>query len=105
MRNMLKPTSESDPNRLARLREDLHDWGIDGDYEAFDAWVEYQQRNILPFAGGWLEQPRWIRKAFHTLNRVYTMEYDQKDLPVMDAISDAPKNLFNFSIKAKDTDG
>lgn len=61
--------------RIERIEKRLDDWGAWGDYESFDAWMEYQNKHILPFAGGYLEQPLWIRNAFKQYNMVWNYIY------------------------------
>ena len=78
-----KKKDDSIFEKRKQLRKALVNWSVYGDYETFSAWLEYYHHNILPFAGGWLEQPKWIRDAFSTLNMVYNFHYYEKDIPDM----------------------
>lgn len=76
--------------RLDRLEKRLDDWGAWGDYDSFDAWLEYQNKHVLPFAGGYLEQPLWIREAFKQYNMVWNFHHFTKHRKF-----EAPENLEN----------
>lgn len=88
---------------VIKLQKSLIDWGVSGGYDAFDAWYEYYNNKTLPFAGGWLDQPRWIRNSFGFFNKLLNYHYQQKDRPTLQDINlSTPKNMFPFSIKATD---
>jgi hypothetical protein len=50
----------------------LDDWGLHGGEESWEAWNNWtaSDRHTLPFAGGWFDQPWWVRADFRTLNTV-----------------------------------
>lgn len=76
LRDMISyKSNDASAERIERLEQRLTDWGAYGDYEAFDAWMEYQNKHVLPFAGGYLEQPPWIRESFKQFNEVYNYLY------------------------------
>lgn len=76
----------------AELDTALADWCVWGGYDAFEAWCQWRDKGTLPFAGGWLEQPAWIRSAFATLNTVYLWHEANEqlanpdDLPPLDSV-------------------
>lgn len=76
------------------LDDTLADWGIWGGYDTFEAWCQWRDKGTLPFAGGWLEQPPWIRDAFGTLNTVYLWHEaneqlaDPENLTRLDTLTD-----------------
>ncbi len=37
-----------------------HDFNI-----SYEAWLEYRETGVLPFAHGWLAQPQWLLDDFH----------------------------------------
>jgi hypothetical protein len=43
-------------------------------------WKEYQERGVLPFAGGYAEQPAWVLEDFETLDLVYELECIPHDI-------------------------
>jgi len=76
--------------RNKQLKKALRNWSVYGDYETFSAWLEYYHHNTLPFSGGWLEQPKWIRDAFSTLNMVYNLHSIEKDKPEFPTVTNNP---------------
>lgn len=47
---------------------------------AFKAYVD-SDYTVLPFSGGWLEQPVWIRKDFELLRHLLDYWYDNLQRP------------------------
>lgn len=68
------------------LDKALEDWGVWGSYDTFEAWCQWRDKGTLPFAGGWLEQPPWIRDAFATLNTVYLWHEANEQLTEPDSL-------------------
>jgi len=68
MRRMIKGEM---PTRK-ELDAEIEDWGLYGAEASWEAWNNWTASNkaMLPFAGGWLDQPWWIRADFRTLNTV-----------------------------------
>lgn len=73
-----------------KLREYLEDFGLYGGEESFDAWIIWRRSNyiVLPFAGGWLEQPWWIRRDFLTLDLLRQFNDIQANKPSIDHLTD-----------------
>lgn len=70
------------------LNDALRDWGMWGDGNAvFDAWCKWNDYRVLPFAGGWLDQPEWIRDDFNTLDLLEAWHMLQKDKPAAPKLS------------------
>jgi len=91
MRNLVSRNEDDyTQDKRSRLKKALRDWSVYGDYEAFSAWLEYYHHSTLPFAGGWLDQPKWIRDAFSTLNMVYNLHHYEKDIPELPTIPSSP---------------
>ena len=55
---------------MDKLSNAVDDIGLFGGYDAFNAWVIWRRSNyvVLPFTGGWLEQPEWVRDDFLMLD-------------------------------------
>lgn len=97
---------EATLEQVQRLETALEDWGAYGGYESFEAWQEYQNKHILPFSGGYLEQPLWIREAFKQYNRVFNLLYyvrNEKPFPNLQSIDAA--NPFARAFVKKESDG
>jgi len=46
------------------------EWGLAGGITSYEAWARYRRSGevVLPFSGGWLEQPQWIINDFRKLD-------------------------------------
>jgi hypothetical protein len=73
-----------------KLSEYLEDWGLYGGHDSFDLWLIWRRSNyvVLPFAGGWLEQPFWVREDFLILDLVREYHDKQAEKPSVDHLSD-----------------
>lgn len=62
-----------------RLLEWLYNWGL-YDEESVEDWIVWRRSGyiVLPFVGGWRDQPWWIRADFLTLDLV--KEYHEKQV-------------------------
>jgi len=50
----------------------IDDFGLNGDYnDMLSSWFALREYHILPYAGGWLDQPVAWRDDMHTLEAVY----------------------------------
>lgn len=67
---------------LIELGESLNDWSLIGGRASYDAFREYvwSKHATLPFSGGFLEQPAWIRDDFITLRNLLNYHYLNEDL-------------------------
>jgi hypothetical protein len=45
---------------------------------SFECWNEYKETGVLPFSGGWLEQPQWLIDDFH----YYDLVKELRQLPL-----------------------
>jgi len=98
--------NEASPNQIERFEKRLADWGAYGDYEAFEAWLEYQNKHILPFGGGYLEQPLWIRDSFKQFNTVYNYLYFTRNRLAIPADEESVNPFAKlFSLKESNSDG
>lgn len=68
-----------------KLLEYLHDWGL-YDEESIEDWIIWRRSNyiVLPYPGGWRDQPWFVRKDFLTLDLVREYHDKQVDKPGLD---------------------
>lgn len=68
-----------------KLRSVLKDWGLMGfEVDVLEAWQKYRDDHILPFAGGWLDQPEWVRHDFGILDAIeafHLIQHEKADAP------------------------
>jgi hypothetical protein len=48
----------------------LQQWLPEGGHLTYEAYLQYQRTGVLPFRGGWLEQPDYIRNDFTLFDNV-----------------------------------
>lgn len=55
---------------LAKLDRAVEDLGLFGGYKSYNAWVIWRRSNyaVLPFGGGWFDQPKWVHDDFLMLD-------------------------------------
>jgi hypothetical protein len=72
-----------------KLLDWLYDWGL-YDEDSMEDWIIWRRSNyiVLPYAGGWREQPWWIRKDFLILDLVREYHDKQVDKPSLNAVID-----------------
>lgn len=56
---------------LHELNELVTGWRLQAGEMALEAWAAWKDYRVLPFTGGWLEQPAWVRGDFQTLDLLY----------------------------------
>lgn len=81
----------------SKLQDYLEDWGLLGGEDSFDAWIIWRRSGyiVLPFAGGWLDQPEWLREDFLTLDLVRQWHDIQVEKPSIDHITDPYESYVN----------
>lgn len=69
----------------SELNDLLRDWGLHGDFDqTFESWQVWRTHHVLPYSGGWLEQPWWVRQDFATLNAAlawHELQAEKADAP------------------------
>lgn len=65
-----------------------HDFNI-----SHEAWLEYRETGVLPFADGWLAQPQWLLDDFHYYDLL--KEYRALSPQIADAERERAKVLKN----------
>jgi hypothetical protein len=48
--------------RIRELRAALKGWVPEGGMESMRLWEMFTEFKILPYSGGWLDQPGWFRR-------------------------------------------
>jgi hypothetical protein len=78
----------------SKLMDYLEDWGLWGDDQSFDAWVIWRRSDyvVLPFSGGWFDQPWWLREDFMTLDMVRAYFDKQAEKPSIEGVTDPFEN-------------
>lgn len=73
-----------------KLLEYLFDWGLYDEENSPEDWLMWRRSNyvVLPFTGGWRDQPWWVRKDFLTLDLVREYFEKQVDKPSPDGVID-----------------
>lgn len=86
-----------------KLQEYLENWGLWGGEQVFDDWLVFRRSGyvVLPFAGGWRDQPWWIRQDFTTLDLVRAYFDKQADKPSLDNVIDPFEDWIHDNGNAK----
>lgn len=68
-----------------KIRAALADWGLlHPDDAALECWQLWREHGTLPYSGGWLDQPEWVRADFRILNLLetfHTLQANKADTP------------------------
>lgn len=84
------------PSNETDLSKRLRDWGLHDDpAQIFEAWQVWKAHHVLPYSGGWLEQPWWVREDFATLNAVeawHQLQQVKPDIPKENPFNDGRKH-------------
>ena len=74
---------ETDPAEL------VEDFGFNHDpREVLSCWFALRNWNVLPVAGGWLDQPLMLRDDLNTLQAIYNEEADvlRQKIPIIEDV-------------------
>lgn len=64
------------------LTAQLKDWGLITQADTvIECWLRFRNDGILPYAGGWLDQPAWVRHDFNQLDAIEAWHQIQNEKP------------------------
>lgn len=85
----IKQTSIEKGKAYKEIGKMLEDWMPRRGFESLECFQVYieSDRTILPFAGGWLDQPEWVREDFRLFKKILDYHILDLDQPSRDTHS------------------
>jgi len=73
---------EEKRQQLDRLHGNLIDWGLEVFSDvAFEWWINFEDHGILPYAGSWADQPRYVQRVLHRFSMLKRWHELNEELP------------------------
>lgn len=87
--------SDEQAKMLTAIGHRLNEWVPRGGELSFLAWLEYEATGVLPFQGGFLEQPLWVQQDFTLYRDIKMFHYLNEQLRSPQEVPDARYTIGN----------